>query len=254
MNAFVRLAAAGTLALSAAALAAPASADSLGSFAQIGTGTNIVWLNAELFSGGHNATTEASDHTSFSFNTPDLLNLVNLGALFNLSTTQDTLAATGHGVTQIQGGVSGSFSLTYDPTHTTAAENALVQAACPGCTNLLTVTFTNAWILGGGATAHFTGFDDPDDDPAHPTTVTFTSQFVQNIDDPVFDLTLNASRGFTIAHTGTTTPLNHFEGATTGNFAFTPGVPEPATWGLMIVGFGGAGAMLRRRRAATAFA
>ena len=27
-----------------------------------------------------------------------------------------------------------------------------------------------------------------------------------------------------------------------------PGVPEPATWGLMIVGFGGLGAMLRRRR------
>lgn len=32
--------------------------------------------------------------------------------------------------------------------------------------------------------------------------------------------------------------------------AFAPGgVPEPATWGLMIAGFGGAGAMLRRRRA-----
>ncbi|MBI1197704.1 MAG: choice-of-anchor A family protein [Phenylobacterium sp.] len=28
-----------------------------------------------------------------------------------------------------------------------------------------------------------------------------------------------------------------------------PGVPEPATWALMILGFGGAGAMLRRRRA-----
>jgi len=31
-------------------------------------------------------------------------------------------------------------------------------------------------------------------------------------------------------------------------------VPEPATWGLMIVGFGGMGAVLRRRRQATAFA
>ena len=29
-------------------------------------------------------------------------------------------------------------------------------------------------------------------------------------------------------------------------------VPEPATWGLMILGFGGAGALLRRRRAALA--
>ena len=30
------------------------------------------------------------------------------------------------------------------------------------------------------------------------------------------------------------------------------GVPEPATWGLMILGFGAAGAALRRRRMATA--
>jgi hypothetical protein len=28
------------------------------------------------------------------------------------------------------------------------------------------------------------------------------------------------------------------------------GVPEPATWGLMLVGFGGLGAMMRRRRSA----
>jgi hypothetical protein len=32
----------------------------------------------------------------------------------------------------------------------------------------------------------------------------------------------------------------------------TPGVPEPAAWALMILGFGGAGAMLRRRRAVPA--
>lgn len=31
-------------------------------------------------------------------------------------------------------------------------------------------------------------------------------------------------------------------------------IPEPATWGLMLVGFGGAGAMLRRRRAVAAAA
>jgi len=32
------------------------------------------------------------------------------------------------------------------------------------------------------------------------------------------------------------------------------GVPEPATWGMMLVGFGGLGAMMRRRRAMTAVA
>jgi hypothetical protein len=34
-----------------------------------------------------------------------------------------------------------------------------------------------------------------------------------------------------------------------GGGGHQPGVPEPATWALMILGFGGAGAMLRRRRA-----
>lgn len=34
--------------------------------------------------------------------------------------------------------------------------------------------------------------------------------------------------------------------------ADTAGVPEPRTWALMLLGFGGLGAMLRRRRRATA--
>lgn len=38
-----------------------------------------------------------------------------------------------------------------------------------------------------------------------------------------------------------------------GESSITTVVPEPATWALLIVGFGGAGAMLRRRRARDAF-
>jgi hypothetical protein len=68
------------------------------------------------------------------------------------------------------------------------------------------------------------------------------------------------------------TPFNVFNSGAAGNFAFqldynetqgppatlvwsindvvvSGGVPEPATWGLMLVGFGGLGAMMRRRRA-----
>jgi hypothetical protein len=38
-------------------------------------------------------------------------------------------------------------------------------------------------------------------------------------------------------------------------FAFaTAAVPEPATWAMMIIGFGGVGAVMRKRRTATAFA
>jgi PEP-CTERM motif len=42
-------------------------------------------------------------------------------------------------------------------------------------------------------------------------------------------------------------------GSYAGTVSFTPSVgavPEPAAWALMIMGFGGAGAMLRRRRQA----
>ena len=38
----------------------------------------------------------------------------------------------------------------------------------------------------------------------------------------------------------------------TAHSAAVTAIPEPATWGLMIMGFGGAGAMLRRRRTAVA--
>jgi hypothetical protein len=44
------------------------------------------------------------------------------------------------------------------------------------------------------------------------------------------------------------------QGTITISDGSTPGVPEPATWGLMIMGFGGAGAALRRRRMAGATA
>jgi hypothetical protein len=55
----------------------------------------------------------------------------------------------------------------------------------------------------------------------------------------------------TLTITGTSAGNGSFD----GTLAFAPvvrGVPEPASWALMIVGFGAAGAMLRRRTAATA--
>ena len=41
-------------------------------------------------------------------------------------------------------------------------------------------------------------------------------------------------------------------GAYSGTVAFTPGVPEPASWALMILGVGAVGASLRQRRRAVA--
>jgi len=53
------------------------------------------------------------------------------------------------------------------------------------------------------------------------------------------------------------TELYHITAVGAGNAQSTidvSGVPEPATWGLMILGFGGIGAMVRNRRRQAAFA
>ena len=57
--------------------------------------------------------------------------------------------------------------------------------------------------------------------------------------------------GATINRVEFSSTSNSFE---LDNIAGNAGVPEPATWAFMIMGFGGAGAMLRRRRAAAACA
>lgn len=62
--------------------------------------------------------------------------------------------------------------------------------------------------------------------------------------------TVRGTAGETFTSFTLTSDANSFE---IDNLAI-PGVPEPTTWGLMIVGFGGIGAMLRRRRQAAVFA
>jgi hypothetical protein len=47
---------------------------------------------------------------------------------------------------------------------------------------------------------------------------------------------------------GTGGPAATFGGTVSFVLSNAGGVPEPASWALMIVGFGSAGAMLRRRR------
>jgi hypothetical protein len=252
MSRLTILAVASAAALSLATLAAPAFADTVGGDTSAIKGTNLVWLQlaptgGDLFSGIKGATSAQTLLTTFNFNTPDLL-LSGIGADFRLNATETGHAATGSGVNQTQAFIDGSFSFKLDTTHTSAADLAVLNAACAGCTDLLTVTFHNAWLVGGKTGGNLLAQDgDTTNTPvSDPTVVTFTSDFFGATTDNFFGFTLSATDKTTINH-GTGKSFGNFDSAANGNFTGTF-VPEPATWALMIVGFGGAGAMLRRRR------
>lgn len=109
---------------------------------------------------------------------------------------------------------------------------------------ILSATFTNAWIQGTGSSGSF-----------DVTTVSpYVTGTVTNIYSDVFSF--GNTNEFDFAYTLTGANLgNPAPGGSYGSFnagssaSFSAGiVPEPATWALMIAGFGGAGAMLRSRR------
>ena len=58
--------------------------------------------------------------------------------------------------------------------------------------------------------------------------------------------------GFAMARGGTTIPFNDVLRADNFDLTINGAVPEPAAWTMMLAGFGGLGAAMRRRRRATA--
>lgn len=118
-------------------------------------------------------------------------------------------------------------------------------AAAGGGTLLLRGDFQNYWITGvvGAGAGNLTELGGSGD-------VVFSSglgdlSYIKNGDSSFTFSGVTPTFGIT----GGT--LNNFSGAgVTGTFSGT--VPEAGTWALMILGFGGAGAMIRRRRYAFA--
>jgi hypothetical protein len=108
--------------------------------------------------------------------------------------------------------------------------------------NLLTLTFTNATFAGAGGSGAVFGTQ------PGGGTVTYTSDFVDFTDQTAGDFSIGLTGitpGFS-ASAWTADSVGSFasDSANVGN-----GVPEPATWAMMIVGFGGVGVLMRRRRA-----
>lgn len=112
--------------------------------------------------------------------------------------------------------------------------------------NLLTLSFTGATLAGAGGSGALFG-------STPGGTVSYTSDFL--------DFTGQTAGDFSLSLSGISPDFgaSFWSGDSVGTFASDTGgggnvVPEPATWVMMILGFGGVGALMRRRREALAFA
>jgi PEP-CTERM motif len=263
MNTFTKLLAGTTAALAVAAIAAPSQA-ALQTFA----GGNADATTAFTFTrdAGGVGGTLASVAPTWEFNFTSLF--PSLQALGNLQSSFTFTATTTEGFVSTpavagNAGLNGSFSYTY--TGPTEMKDGVTLTTGE---NLLSGTFGNAWIQGTGGTGDADATTSPD--AAIIGTVNASSDLV-SFGSPFdfdfsFTLTGIASPGLKPGLPGCTgngcftdgSSYNNFSAGGSASFAADsvnlPGVPEPATWSLMILGFGGAGALLRNRRRTVAVA
>ncbi len=242
---------AAAVAATLAASAAPVHAAVIASFAPVTGNSDFKWVNngannngtgGSFFSINSNSATSAQGvATRFTFLDPSLAALSFLPATMTLSATVATTPATLNDNVFAQTTLTGSFSFIYSgPTINDYMGSGIDLIAG---SNLLSGTFTDAWIQGSGGSGSF--------NVAHANggSAHYTSSY----------LNLNGASGEEFAfNLLSVTPkfgansgkaLKGFRGNAGGNFSADL-VPEPATWAMMIMGFGGVGAMVRHRRRA----
>lgn len=204
----------------------------------------------------NNAATAGSRLVSFSFLQASLAPVAtNIVAQFTLLGSSPNIA-TASGTTLTQSSIGGGFSFL-----STSAFTVGTTTYAAG-SNLLSGTFGGAEISGtrGGNVAAF---------GASTTTaqsVVFTSDFLDfsGVTDSEFAIAMaNVSSTLSALPNSTvlppTTALRSFRSQGSGSFStdelpFVIGVPEPQTWGLMVVGFGMVGLQVRRRSRRAAIA
>jgi hypothetical protein len=244
------------LAVSLCAATLPAHAATIAQFSPLSGNSDFKWVQSASGTGGHlfsinkgSDTAKQGVATAFMFLDPALAGLGFLPATFTIdATVADGNAATFNTAsnTFTQNGLNGSFSLTFAGDDTTIDGIKLTKGE-----NLLSGIFTGAWIQGFNGSGSINLSAGPG----------VTSVFSSALRD--FSNTVDGSEGFALNlsangfHATKDKSLDDLQGNGGGNFtADSAGVPEPATWGLMIVGFGGIGALMRskRRRVAGALA
>jgi hypothetical protein len=231
--------------MSAASLSAHAAV--VGQFDPLANTPDYKWVNngtgGEFFTVNSTSDTTAQGvNTQFTFLDAGFTSLKDLPATLTIDATAGSgnPAVLGSAGTFTQTGLDGSFSIVYNGTATTIGGFNLT----PG-ENLLSGTFNGAWIQGAG------GSGSTNVTEGNGGSANFTSSILSfsNVDPASEEFAFNllaVSPNFSAA---SGQALRSFTANGGGNFSDTAmAVPEPATWGLMILGFGGAGALLRSRR------
>ncbi len=193
----------------------------------------------------------------FSFLQPFLTDFVsNVTAAFTYNATiHRGTSAFVNGSNIEQDGITGSFSFISTTAITVTGPHFIPHTYAAG-SNLLSGTFTNAILFGGGASAATSASTE------NGSNVTFTSDFLD------FSNTVNRDRGLTLTsitpglsiHSGLNKALSSFRATAGGQFSSDPAplinglavVPEPGMWMLMVAGFGLVGFAARRRSSVVA--
>ena len=248
------LSTAGAAALASMLALAGSAHATLVDFAEV-SGANLSWSQSAGTLKEVNAPGKGYDLIGFKFDTTALQGLGTLtaGLVFSGTATSNAITAAGLGGTEVgQPLLSGSFTITYQ-----GAANTTIGALTihPGDT-LLTGAFTGGDL--GGLVGQKQAAFELDSGALAPLlgSVTFTSPYETfgNANETAISLAssgINNKLVYSANH-----KLNSFTGTFSGNFAADPGptaaIPEPASWAMMLVGFGAVGAFARRRKLAAA--
>lgn len=230
-----------TLALAAGfAVAAPAAA--VTTFATFSATSNAPSVEFTGTSNGAGTLSSTAQPVTFRFlDAAGGENFTDFAAIFNLAaTTSGGSVTSGIGIAPV---TSGNLSFT--------SASAVSFGGVTG-TNFLTAVFSGSALTAqiNGTTANY-GVAFP------ASSVTFTSDFLDFSDSTERDLAF-AITGINpaISAANFSGGTGSFAGTITGSFsadtfagAGLPSVPEPATWALMIGGFGMVGTAMRRRKA-----
>jgi hypothetical protein len=241
------------------ALAAPANAVTFANFTQTGVSRTIHWvrdastgtgaLNGNLFTGA-SAATPGGIAVRFNFQLASLADFQNLSATMTVNAREVGNAASFNGAPDnvvTQTGIDGNtastgFSIIYDGPTFMHGNQAVTAGA-----NLLSAKFTNIWIQG----VRLSNAGAASDSEPTPGTITFTSDFLNLSQATMRGLSWDLTSISPVLAYSAGKALGSFNASIAGSFSADM-VPEPMTWALMIMGFGAAGAMLRRRRLAFA--